>query len=245
MGYLREKYTKEYYLNKDENGNDVNYGATGAKEWASGGIFHEISNAIDLVELAGKRVLEIGYGRGESARYMLESKKVAYYEGIDFSPAAYELAVATVQNCNSSKYRLFVNDIINHMDSQKYDQRFDVVFMLDVIEHIPRNELVVLMPMIYTSLTYRGYLVVDTPFYSIDEDYILQGEKYICPSPSDTHPKTVGMHCNKYTKNGLFAEIGRYGFHISSHNVFQKKPLKFFWQFSNLLRYRRRKIQAV
>jgi len=242
VGYLREKYTREYYLSRDENGHSVDYGALGAKEWESGGIFHEISDAIDLVDLKGKRVLEIGYGRGESARYMLESKDVAYYEGIDFSPAAYELAVNTVQHCENSKYKLFVDDIFDHFKIQKYTRSFDVVFMLDVIEHIPRNELLDLLPMIYNSLADGGYLVVDTPFYSVDEDYISHGEKYICPSPTDIHPKTIGMHCNKYTRKGLLAEIGYYGFCVSSDKVFQKKPHRAYWKLSNFIRYGKRNI---
>jgi hypothetical protein len=76
MGYLKEKYTRTYYTHRDDKDFEVGYGAAGADEWRSGGLREELRETLDLVSLKDSDILEIGYGRGESARYLFEQKRL-------------------------------------------------------------------------------------------------------------------------------------------------------------------------
>src|SRR5258705_2699169 len=200
MGFLQEKYTREYFTGLTPNGDHAGYGALGADEWRAGSIFCEIKEPIDLVDLRGGRVLEIGHGRGESARYMFKEKGIIEYLGVDFSEAAHQLACETLAGIPKDSWQLKVADVLEFMQATNFESCFDAVFMLDTIEHIPRAEVVKLLPLILSSLKTGGYLIVDTPFYGVDEDYIEQGYRFVAPSASDLHPATKGMHCNKFTR---------------------------------------------
>lgn len=222
MGFLREKYTREYFTGLTANGASTDYGALGACEWRAGGIFHEIREPIDLVNLLGGSVLEIGYGRGESARYMFTVKGIAEYVGVDFSEAAFQLASETLANIPQQAWRLEIADALQFIRAANFESRFDAIFMLDTIEHIPRPEVRELLPLIMEALKPGGHLVVDTPFYGVDEDYIAQGYRFVAPSASDVHPATMGMHCNKYTRERLLHELRITGFKILGDKKFQK-----------------------
>jgi SAM-dependent methyltransferase len=222
MGFLREKYSREYFTGLTASGTSTDYGALGAKEWRAGSIFQEIKEPIDLVDLRGRCVLEIGYGRGESARYMFAEKGIVEYLGIDFSEDAFQLANETLAKILRKGWRLEVADALYFMRSANFNSRFDVIFMLDTIEHIPRLEVLDLLPLVMRALKTAGFLIVDTPFYGIDEDYIDQGYRFVAPSASDLHPATKGMHCNKYTRERLLYEMSTAGFKILGDKKFQK-----------------------
>lgn len=222
MGFLKRKYTREYFTGRTADGKRTDYGALGADEWRTGDIFHEIREPIDLLDLTGKRILEIGYGRGESARYMFQKKAIAEYVGVDFSEVAYEIAGETLSSIPAGAWRLEVADALEFMRGQRFQSYFDAAFILDTIEHIPCSEVLELLPLILQSLKSGGFLVVDTPFYGVDEDYIAQGYRFIAPSPTDLHPATKGMHCNKYTRDRIIYEVGSVGFRILDDRKFQK-----------------------
>lgn len=222
MGFLREKYTREYFTGLTASGTSTDYGALGAREWRAGTIFHEIREPIDLVNLRGGHVLEIGYGRGESARYMFTEKGIVEYLGVDFSEDAFQLARETLAKIPAQAWRLEVADALHFMRAANFNSRFDAVFMLDTIEHIPRLEVRELLPLIIRALKTAGFLIVDTPFYGVDEDYLDQGYRFVAPSASDLHPATTGMHCNKYTRERLLYEMSNVGFKILGDKKFQK-----------------------
>jgi cyclopropane fatty-acyl-phospholipid synthase-like methyltransferase len=222
MGFLKEKYTREYFTGLTSNGDRADYGALGADEWRAGSIFCEIKEPIDLVDLRGGHVLEIGHGRGESARYMFKEKGIVEYLGVDFSEAAHQLAYETLAGIPEDSWQLKIADVLEFMQAANLESRFDAVFMLDTIEHIPRAEIAKLLPLILRSLKTGGYLIVDTPFYGVDEDYIEQGYRFVAPSASDLHPATKGMHCNKFTRERILCEMGSAGFRILGDKKFQK-----------------------
>jgi SAM-dependent methyltransferase len=222
MGFLKERYTREYFTGLTPNGDRAGYGALGADEWRAGSIFCEIKEPIDLVDLRGGSVLEIGHGRGESARYMFKEKGIIEYLGVDFSEAAHQLACETLAGIPEDSWQLKIADVLEFMQAANFESRFTAVFMLDTIEHIPRAEVVKLLPLILRSLKTGGYLIVDTPFYDVDEDYIEQGYRFVAPSASDLHPATKGMHCNKFTRERILCEMGSAGFRILGDKKFQK-----------------------
>lgn len=220
MGYLQDKYTREYFTGRGSDGQPLDYGALGADEWRQGGIFHEIKNALTLVETKDKDVLEIGFGRGESARFLLSQGRVRNYIGVDFSTAALELSMQTLKGFSTDQYRLFCGDALQFLHSQAYIRAFDVVYMLDSIEHIPAVEVNQILPLLHRALRPSGFLVVDTPFYRVDEDLLAQDGVYIDESPSDKHHATRGMHCNKFTRERLHRETRAAGFTAVDDRVF-------------------------
>lgn len=222
MGFLREKYSRTYFTGLHETGAKAHYGALGADEWRAGGIFAEIRAPIDQVELAGRRVLEIGFGRAESARYLLRDVGVAVYVGVDFSEAACELARETLAGIPDDNWALRCGDALEFLLEQNFDRCFDAVLMLDAIEHIPAAEIAQILPLLHNALVPGGHLIVDTPFYPVDEDYIAQGFEYVAPSASDLIPETRGMHCNKFTRNRLLREMRAAGFAVVGDKLFRK-----------------------
>ncbi|MBI5107545.1 MAG: FkbM family methyltransferase [Rhodocyclales bacterium] len=222
MGFLKDRYTREYFTGRAGDGTELGYGALGADEWRDGGIFDEIRTRIDILDLRGKSVLEIGFGRAESARYMLAEKGIAHYLGLDFSEAAFALARETLADQSSGRFELHCTDALEFLAGRGYAEQFDAIFMLDVIEHIPTSETAALLPLVVRALKPGGHLVVDTPFYGVDEDFIGQGFQYVDPSASDLHPRTSGMHCNKFTRERLIAEMTAAGLQRLSDQLFAK-----------------------
>lgn len=222
MGFLKEKYSKTYFTGLLENGAKAHYGALGADAWREGGIYAEIREPIDQIELAGKVVLELGFGRGESARYLLREIDAARYVGVDFSEAACELAEETLASVAPERWTIHCDDALAFLTAQGLDEEFDAVLMLDTIEHIPTSEVLQILPMIYNALKPGGHLIVDTPFYPVDEDFIAQGFKYVAPSASDLIPETKGMHCNKFTRERLLREMCAAGFQVAGDKLFRK-----------------------
>lgn len=222
MGYLREKYTRTYYTHRDDKDFEVGYGAAGADEWRSGGLREELRETLDLVSLKDSDILEIGYGRGESARYLFERKKARSYVGVDFSEHAFALASETLLPFPKSLWQLHCADAIRFLAENAYCGCFDAVLMIDCIEHIPKSEVDEILPMLYRALRPGGHLIVFTPYYPVDEDFISQGFEYIAPTISDLIPETRGMHCNKFTRERLIREFQNCGFDFVRDRVFVK-----------------------
>lgn len=224
MGYLREKYTREYFLGRDESGNRLAYGVAGYEEWVQGRVYADIERSLLRVDWQGRNVLEIGFGRAESARYILEHGAVRYV-GIDFSPAACELARTTLAGLCGARYELIDGDALEIMRERGYEAGFDAVLMLDVIEHVPTTEVRQLLPLIHRAIKPGGDFLVHTPFYALDEDLIAQGGEYRAPSVSDLIPETRGMHCNKFTRVRFHQELLQAGFEPLSDRHFRCAPL--------------------
>ena len=221
MGFLRDKYTTEYYTGLAGDGTRLDYGALGSDEWRNGDIFHEIRDAINLAPTNNSDILEIGFGRGESARYLLTKAGARTYVGVDFSQAAFNLATATLQNLAGPRCTLYCDEAIDFLKSRRFAQTFDIVYMLDTIEHIPANETHDILRLLHKALRPSGYLVIDTPFYAVDEDFIAQGHTYVAPSVSDLHTATRGMHCNKFTRARLHREVCAAGFIARGDKLFR------------------------
>ena len=227
MGFRPELYTKEYFTGKDAQGNPLHYGVEGFEEWQQGKIRSSLVQVLSSVPLKGRNVLELGFGRGESIRYCFAHGQVQRYVGIDFSPAAYELAMESNREflhagpgCPSAEIHL--GDGLEFVKQKQYESEFDLIIMLDVIEHIPTSEVKELLPLLFQALKPGGYCLADTPFYNVDEDFIAQGYQYKAPSPSDRIPETCGMHCNKFTKQRLYREMRNCGFEVQGKCCFQK-----------------------
>jgi Cyclopropane fatty acid synthase and related methyltransferases len=230
MGFRPELYTKEYFTGMDAQGNALQYGVEGFHEWQQGKIRDSLVQILSSVPTKGKRVLEMGYGRGESIKYCM-TRGASGYVGVDFSEAAFELAKdANRQYINAApgmpSVEVHLGDGLGFMKKYQFREEFDLIVMLDVIEHIPTSEVAELLPMLYSALKPGGYCLADTPFYRVDEDFIAQGFEFKDPSPSDLIAQTHGMHCNKFTKGRLFSEMKNCGFLVEGKFCFQKPGIE-------------------
>ncbi|MCL2434878.1 MAG: class I SAM-dependent methyltransferase [Lentimicrobiaceae bacterium] len=96
-----------------------------------------IKNEIPSLKTSS-RVLEIGCGEGGNLVPFLELGCECY--GVELSEGNYQNALKFYENCAfKSRLHLFNNDIYK-VTPQELKGTFDVIFLRDVLEHIPKQE---------------------------------------------------------------------------------------------------------
>ena len=218
VGILKEKYTKEYFTGRDKHGNELGYGALAERDINGEFVLrNNDAKILSRINFSCANVMEIGLGRGEAARYVLESGANSY-TGIDFSQAAIDLSKETLKNCEG-KYQLICMDALEYVSTLDKEnlQCTDVVILFDVVEHIPRSELSIIIKKLADYCNEKVVFLINTPAYKYDNDVIIEGRNPLNDGgidKSDEFPETVGMHCNKYTFesfNNFMNSCGLYG----------------------------------
>jgi 2-polyprenyl-3-methyl-5-hydroxy-6-metoxy-1,4-benzoquinol methylase len=229
MGYMKEKYTKQYFLNQDDNGNKTKYGVSGIEEFYKGDIRKADKDILKRLDLKDKYILTIGFGRGEDIKYCIENG-CKFIEGVDFSKDACNIAFnyLTQYNLNQNKFSIIYMDILEYLNDYVYvinrKGLFDIVLMFDVIEHIPRNEVRAILKELEHFTKKDHILCINTPFYNIDNDVILEGVNYKNNDSSDFFIETQGMHCNRYTIKTLEAFMNEYNYNNEKDcKIFKKR----------------------
>jgi len=219
MGYVREKYTATYFLKKDGRGNATSFGVEGQPEFERGDIRKQDKEILKRLDFRGKAVLEFGYGRGEAIKYAIEcgADKVV---GVDFSEDAFNIARVFL-NEYGLKAELFCEDALVFLKDYINDSAntlFDIVLMLDFVEHVPRTELTDILGYLHRLLSERAVIALNTPVFRVDNDVVAEGLKPEARDTSDEYQETAGMHCNRYTKKSLSGFMKECGFEsISGH----------------------------
>jgi len=125
-----ELYPKEYYLSS----------CRGFEEFLRGGISQRLVYALSLADLKkGMDILDVGMGRGELVIKCAQAG--AYAKGIDYSQAAVKIAKESLKRVDKEVAKRVS---FERMDVKKIsypDQSFDVVFIIDVVEHLYPEEL--------------------------------------------------------------------------------------------------------
>lgn len=206
MGILREKYTREYFVGgvgKTITGEECDYGVLACRDENGKYVLRKKDNDILAgIEFDNANVLEIGFGRGETARYVLEHG-AANYVGIDFAEAAVQLAKENLEGV-VEKYHLICMDVLEFVQSEDFEKMpsVDVVIFFDVFEHIPRSELEIILCRLKDIVKKNVIVLVNTPSYKYDQDVIKYGYNALNESGTDKSnsiEETAGMHCNQYT----------------------------------------------
>jgi ubiquinone/menaquinone biosynthesis C-methylase UbiE len=144
-------YSREYYLTECD----------GHDEFLAGRIPHRLQAAIRLAgQLEGKRVLDVGSGRGEITLHCAQNGADAY--GLDYSPDALKLArtVWTVGKATPNGLAHFHLADAQHLPFK--ERSFDVALMLDIVEHLYPEQLVRAFREVHRTLKEDGLLIVHT-----------------------------------------------------------------------------------
>jgi FkbM family methyltransferase len=207
LGYLVEKYTDAYFLKRDEQGALVPYGVEGIEAFEQGVLREHDREILNHVDFRGASVLEFGFGRGESIKHGWE-KGATSYVGVDFSESACRIAREFLGKFNVEGPRIVCSDALEFLRSHiasgdAETQKFDLVLMLDFVEHVPRAELAEILRLLKACVRDTSVLVVNTPDFLFDNDVISEGLNELGRDSSDGIEETRGMHCNRYTLESL------------------------------------------
>lgn len=214
MGHMKEKYTKDYFLGSVDTEVNRIFGVDGFDSFNQGQIDAKYMLFLKNLDLRDKVVLDIGFGRGEVVNYCAKAgaKRVI---GIDFSEDAIKIASEfNKDNPNVELLKIEAKDM-------EFRNLFNIIFAIDVIEHIPDAEMQLVYGKIHSALKNEGLLILNTPFFKSTKS----------KDCSDLVPATHGMHCNKQTKKKLNDDLIKYKFHRYSIYVWSKSD-RFSWPVS-------------
>ena len=158
-----------------------------------------------------KSVLDIGCGRGEALKYA-NDKGATHLVGTDFS----ESAIQYCKNLYDKEGNIFFM-LMEAKDTLVFNV-YHYVFMLDVIEHIPNEEMQIIYPKIFKALKPSGIFIIKTPFYQSQESY----ENTWVLSDDDKE-----VHINIQSKKRLLNDLEKVGFYKLSSHYYQKSPILF------------------
>jgi len=222
-------YTDDYYLTNCHGYED--FVVSGGRK-----VGPRFVKALSLAgDLRGKRVLDVGCGRGELV--IQSAMRGAEAWGIDYAQAAVDIAARALATADAV---LREHTHVEQMDVKalRFDAGyFDVVFMMDVVEHLYPHELAQALDELHRTIRPGGRLVLHTspnkifeavvyPNYSrrinqavlalsrlfrfsdglFNETMLPTGPEF----PHDTFERE--MHINEQSAPKLRAEVERHGF---------------------------------
>lgn len=158
--------------------------------------------ANETIDFNGKRVLDFGCGLGHLVEFLCQmDARPSVVEGVDFSAKSVE---ETVERCK--RYSNFGGCLLaQDLPSSLEDDSFDVVFLIEVIEHLEDEELAASFNEIRRVLKPGGILVITTP-----NDENLERKQRMCPDCGAIfHPK---QHVKSWSVETLTAAMDREGF---------------------------------
>ena len=118
--------------------------------------------ALNAAGLTGReRVLDYGCGRGELLYYC--ARMGCEVTGIDVSDAGIQMARETIAALPDEARKRIELKVASIESIAPPEAAYDVIFMIDVFEHLYDWELDLLMPKFYRALNKNGRLVIQTP----------------------------------------------------------------------------------
>lgn len=147
-------YTGEYYLGNCHGYEDF-LESRGHK------VGPRFTKALSLAgELRGKRVLDVGCGRGEIV--LQAALRGAEAWGIDYAPAAIAIAERALSSAEPEARTRLHLACMDVKALEFGDESFDAVFMMDVVEHLYPDELARALDELRRVLRPGGRLIIHT-----------------------------------------------------------------------------------
>lgn len=117
---------------------------------------HMLADFPEILSLPkDSKILDLGCGTGQLLA-VLHQQKFTNLSGIEFDKGQYEAAKELVPTASLQQGDFFK---LLEPNTQKYD----VIFMIDVIEHIQKDQIVTLLSLIKNHLAPNGKLCIRTP----------------------------------------------------------------------------------
>lgn len=154
-----------------------------------------------FVPLKGK-VLDYGIGKGHFSAYLLENKNIELY-ACDFSEE-------TVTNINAQfkdKSNFKECTLVQGFPSRYKDNEFDVVFLIEAIEHFTDDYLFPTISEVYRILKPGGKFIVTTP-----NNENLPEQHVICPDCGGVFHRV--QHVTSFSSQTLSELIRQTGFEV-------------------------------
>lgn len=147
-------------------------------------------------------VLDYGCGTGYLLEQMLMNANVNFY-GIDFSEES--IAAAKARTTNKPNLKQLV--VADTLPSNFTDEQFDLITLIETIEHLPDDSLHETMQELFRLLKKGGKVFITTPFSENLHEHMV-----FCPfCKTEFH----GMqHVQSFTVDSLAALGARYGFQV-------------------------------
>ena len=177
-------YDKTYFLGGKSKFTGQTIGVEGYQDFKEGKIYDKKINCANMLDFNNKRVLDIGFGRGEILKYC-KLNGAKWCTGIDYSDAAFEIAEEYAGN-----YADLFCTPFDELECLPQRKEFEVVYMLDTIEHITMPELASGFAQLMPYLTSDAEMLIVTPSV-----------------PSGDY---LNMHCNYMNEEKFHTLLGKY-----------------------------------
>ena len=240
-------YTDQYYLTNCHGYED--FVATGGHE-----VGPRFRKALQLAgDLSGKRVLDIGCGRGELV--LQSAMRGADAWGIDYAPVAVEISSGATARADAAARERTHIEQMDVKAMQFDDASFDVVFMMDVVEHLYPHELARAFDEIARVMRPGGLLVLHTSPNKVFEEKVYPNwsrhvnrvaldlskrfnfedkflfNEFMLPDKRE-FPRNRwerAMHINEQTMGGLRRQLRQHGFRIRRAEFWEPpRPKNYF-----------------
>ncbi len=125
------------------------------------------------VKVAEKKILDLGCGRGELCIASMRRGAIKVV-GLDFSLDAIEIARDHLAKCEDLKNN-DVSFIQGNALELNLNEKFDIIFLTDIIEHLYDNQLEVLFKKVQLHLAHDGLVIIHT---MPTKEFILIGQYF-------------------------------------------------------------------
>jgi len=209
-----DRYTEEYFLQHSDGYDE--FQSTQGKQLPP-----RIKKALELAGIKpGMVILDIGCGRGEMLYHAHHHGATIW--GMDYSSAAIHIISQTFQSLNPNQVGSQIRVQIANASSLPYiKHNFDIVFLLDVVEHLTPHEFEMMLKEISRVLKKDGKVIIHTmpnlwyyrfgyPLYRTFQS--MRG----ITLPKDPRDRWAfkDVHVNEQTPRSLSQTLKRFGFDV-------------------------------